>query len=84
MATPVQYLWSASAGSFIVPRNSVTTAKPFVPFDTTGGNITYGLYVLSEETEWASLLVAERKSLAKRRIKPSAVNRAIKELRYRR
>jgi hypothetical protein len=38
----------------------------------------------AEEQEFASLLVAERKSLARKRIKPTAVNKAIKQVRYRR
>lgn len=91
MATPVQCVWSASSGFYLIPRNSETTAKPFAPVDTTGGTITYAIFaspqkpvVASEEHEWASLLASERKSLVRRRIKPKAVNKAIKELRYRR
>jgi hypothetical protein len=36
-----------------------------------------------EEEEWASLAAAERKALAKRRVKPRDVGKAIKEVRYR-
>jgi hypothetical protein len=92
MATPVQYVWSASSGLYLVPLNGETTSKPFTPVDTTGGKITYANFprqpeppiVSREEHEWASLLASERKSLARRRIKPRAVAKAIKELRYRR
>ena len=91
MATPVQYVWSASSGLYLVPLNGETTSKPFTPVDTTGGTITYANFprqpepiVSSEEHEWASLLASERKSLARRRIKPRAVAKAIKEVRYRR
>jgi hypothetical protein len=58
----------------------VGAAPTASPVDTTGGNISYP----SGELEWASLLASERLSLAKRRIKPRAVNKAIKEVRYRR
>jgi hypothetical protein len=91
MATPVQCVWSASSGLYLVPRNSETTAKPFAPVEMTGGTITYADFgsppqtaVSSEEQEWVSLLASERKSLAKRRIKPGEVNKAIQKLRYHR
>jgi hypothetical protein len=90
MGTAVQFVWSASSGLLLVPRNSETTAKPFTPADTTGGRIDYpgpplvSPVVSGEEREWASLLLSERKSLAKRRIKPGEVNKAIRKLRYRR
>jgi len=38
--------------------------------------------VSAEEEEWASLLASERKALSKRRVKPEAVGRAIKKVRY--
>jgi len=91
MATPVQIVWTASSGLFVIPRNVESTAKPFTPAEMTGGTINYAYYptvsepvVSSDEQEWASLLAAERKSLARRGIKPGAVNKAIKQLRYRR
>lgn len=89
MATPNQIVWTGSTGLFVVPRNAESTAKPFTPSDVTGGNINYasapvGLFVSAEEQEFASLLVEERKALARKRIKPAAVNKAVKQLRYRR
>jgi hypothetical protein len=91
MATPNQIVWTGSTGLFVVPRNVESTAKPFTPSELTGGTINYAFaparvepLVSAEEQEFASLLVAERKSLARKRIKPSAVNKAIKQVRYRR
>lgn len=89
MATPTQIVWTGSSGLFVVPRNAESTAKPFTPAETTGGTINYASapvtrFVSQEEEEFASLLVEERKSLARRRIKPGAVNKAIKQVRYHR
>jgi hypothetical protein len=90
MATPNQIVWAGSTGLFVVPQNVESTAKPFTPSEVTGGTINYAiapqpqLIVSKEEEEFASLLVAERKSLARKRIKPTAVNKAIKQVRYRR
>jgi hypothetical protein len=86
MGTATQYVWSAASGLLIVPRSGEGTARPFAPVETTGAGISYALYaspvVSGEEQEWASLLVSERKSLVKRRIKPGAVNKAIRQVRY--
>jgi len=74
----------------VVPRNVESTAKPFTPVDVTGGTINYAYIpapepvISSDEQEWSSLLASERKSLARRRIKSGAVNKAVKQLRYRR
>jgi hypothetical protein len=88
MPTPNQIVWAGSTGFFVVPRNAESTAKPFTPSEVTGGTINYAsapqLIVSKEEQEFASLLVEERKSLARKRIKPAAVNKAVKQLRYRR
>jgi hypothetical protein len=89
MATPNQIVWTGSTGLFVIPRNAESTARPFTPSEVTGGKINFAsapveLFVSAEEQEFASLLVAERKSLARKRIKPAAVNRAVKQLRYRR
>jgi hypothetical protein len=89
--TPVQLVWSASSGLYVIPRNAESTAKPFTPVEVTGGTITYacnsispGPVVSGDEQEWASLLKAERKSLSRRRVKRGVVNKSIRELRYRR
>jgi len=83
MGTAAQMVWSITSGLLRVPRETENTIKPFSPAQTTGANITYAVPVVSgEEREWASLLVSERKKLAKRRIKPRAVNKAIRGLRY--
>jgi hypothetical protein len=89
MATPNQIVWTGSSGLFVVPRNTESTAKPFTPGEVTGGTINYAsapvkTFVSAEEEEFASLLTAERQSLARRRIKPGAVNKAVKQVRYRR
>lgn len=85
MGTAAQFVWSASSGLLRVTRDTETTAKAFTPVETTGGSISYPFSeVPSEETEWVSLLTAERESLARRGVKPKTVNKAIKELRYRR
>lgn len=88
MATPNQIVWAGSTGLFVIPRNAESTAKPFTPSELTGSTINYAsasqLIVSNEEQEFASLLVAERKSLARKRIKPAAVNKAVRQLRYRR
>ena len=87
MSTPTQ-LWTGSSGLFVIPRNAEGTAKPFTPAEVTGGTISYPVasepVVSIEEQEFSSLLVAERKSLARRRVKPEVVNKAIKQIRYRR
>lgn len=87
MGSGTQILWSGLSGSLLVSRSSETTARPLASVQTTGGLYTVPAVpappiVPGEEQEWASLLVSERKSLVKRRIKPGAVNKAIRQLRY--
>jgi len=88
MGTATQIVWSATSGFLLVPHEVQNTIKPFSPVQTTGANISYAApppplpIVSGEEQEWAALLASERKGLAKRRVKPRAVNKAIKELRY--
>jgi hypothetical protein len=86
MGTATQYIWSATSGLFLVPRGNEGTARPFSQVETTGAQISYATcpppMVSGEEQEWAVLLASERKALAKRRIKPGAVNKAIREVRY--
>jgi hypothetical protein len=88
MGTATQMVWSATSGLLLVPREAQNTVKPFSPSHTTGGDISYPaprspmLTVSGEEQEWASLLASERKKLARKRIKPIAVNKAIRKLRY--
>jgi hypothetical protein len=86
MGTAAQMVWSVTSGLLRVPREAENTTKPFSPAQTTGANITYAVpqapKVSGEEQEWASLLASERKGLAKRRVKPRAVNKAIRGLRY--
>jgi len=86
MGTATQFFWRGSSGALLVPRSSETTAKPLASVQTTGG-----LYTIpdpsaptpsAEEEEWASLLSSERKTLARRRIRPRTVNKAIREVRY--
>jgi len=90
MSTPVQFAWSGSSGLYVIPRNVEGTPKPFTPVELTAGTITYAYtapsppIVPAAEEEWASLLATERKSLAQRRVKPGAVNKAVKQVRYRR
>jgi len=84
MGTATQIVWSASSGSLLVPRTSETTARPLASVQTTGG--LYSIFappiVSAEEEEWASLLASERKALARKRIKPRAVDKATKKIRY--
>jgi len=89
MGTATQIFWPRSSGALLVPRSSETTAKRFTPsqlavVQTTGGSYAPPEYpvVSAEEQEWASLLSVERQSLAKKRIKSKAVDRAIREVRY--
>ena len=89
MGTATQAFRPGSTGSLLLPRNSGTSAKPFLPaqlarVETTGGSFSLPAMPLvsAEEKEWASLLASERKALAKRRINPKAVNKAIREVRY--
>jgi hypothetical protein len=88
MGTADQIFRRGSTGSLLVPRNVGTSARPCMPaqsapFETTGGPYPpAALIVAAEEKEWASLLTSERKALAKRRIKPSAVDKAAREVRY--
>jgi hypothetical protein len=75
--------WRGSSGSLLVPRSSETTARPFSSAQTTApiSGPTY-LFVPAEEQEWATLLASERKALAKKRIRPGAVGKAMREVRY--
>ena len=89
MGTATQIFQPGSTGSLLVPRDSGTSARPLAPaqcalVETTGGSYAAPLspIVSAEEKEWASLLVSERASLVKRRIKPGAVNKAIRAVRY--
>jgi len=87
MGTATQLFWLGSSGSLLVPRSSGTTANPSALAGMTGGyytapKLTASPIVSAEEKEWASLLASERKALAKKRVKPRAVDRAIKEVRY--
>jgi hypothetical protein len=86
MGTANQMIWGVSSGLLRVTREAPNTIKPFSPAQTTGENIMYAApqapKVSGEEMEWASLLVSERRKLAKRRIKPRSVNKAIRGLRY--
>jgi hypothetical protein len=83
MGTATQVIWSATSGLLLVPRSAETTIKPFTSAQTTGAEIFHvGPIVNAEEQEWALLLSSERKRLARKRIKPRAVNKAIRQLRY--
>lgn len=88
MGTANQIFRPGSTGSLLVPLNIGTSARPYAPaqlapLETTGGPyLPAALVVSAEEREWASLLTSERKALAKRRIKPGAVDKAIREVRY--
>jgi len=70
----------------LVTRDIGTSAKPIVPqigpVATTGASVpTSSITVPAEEKEWAALLASEREA-AKKRIKPGAVDKAIRDLRY--
>jgi len=86
MGTATQLFWLGSSGGLLVPRSGGTTANPLTLIGMTGGFYTARSplpIVPPEEEEWASLAAAERKALAKRRVKPRDVGKAIKEVRYR-
>jgi len=87
MGTATQLFWLGSSGGLLVPRSGGTTANPSALVGMTGGyytapNLAVLPIVSAEEEEWASLLASERKALSKRRVKPEAVGRAIKKVRY--
>jgi len=83
---PTQVSWTATGGCGLWVRPIDTTSKPAVMVRTTGGDLSALTIspptVSGEELEWASLLASERKVLVRKRVKPGAVAKAIREVRY--